>query len=362
MSSLDAAQCLSPFFARECAAVQPLDPADIRHARARLDALTKPPGSLGRLEDMAAQLYAVQRTGVIRARPARMITIAADHGVVAEGVASSPQAVTRLMVHNFLQGGAAINALCASAGADLRVVDAGVAADNFAPHPLLVNAKIARGTANMAKGPAMSPEQCAAALDLGVRLAEQAHKDGIVLLGTGEMGIGNTTSSSALFCAFFGFAPQEMAGMGAGVPKAGLEHKCRVIAAALKANAKAASGNAFAVLAALGGLEIAALAGLIVGAAARRMAVAVDGFISTAAFVAAHAFAPAVKEYCFFSHGSAEAGHKKVLERLGVTPLLDLGMRLGEGTGAALAFLLLDGAARVYNDMATFDGAGISLT
>lgn len=348
--------------ARECRAVAPVAPERAAEAGRRLDGLTKPPGSLGRLEDMARQLYAVQERAPLRARPARMFTIAADHGVVEEGVASSPQAVTALMVRNFLAGGAGINALCTTAGADLRVVDAGVAAEPFAPHPALIDAKIARGTANMAKGPAMTHEQCAAALRLGVQLAEQAREDGIRVVGTGEMGIGNTTASSALFCAYFGLSPAEMTGMGAGVPPAGLEHKTRVIEKALTVNRDAAAGgNPLAVLAALGGLEIAALAGLILGSAARRMAVMIDGFIATAAFTAAWKLAPAVRGYCFFSHGSAEAGHANVLKRLGETPLLDLGLRLGEGTGAALAFMLLDAAAAVYNDMATFEGAGIAL-
>jgi nicotinate-nucleotide--dimethylbenzimidazole phosphoribosyltransferase len=351
-----------PRFRRECARIVSLEPAAEAKARQHLDSLTKPRGSLGRLEDAAARLYAIQRAAPIAARPARMVTIAADHGVVAEGVASSPQAVTRLMVQNFLNGGAAINSLCAATGADLRVVDAGVACEPFAPHPLLIDAKIARGTANMALGPAMSENECLRALHLGLDLAARAHEDGVAVLGTGEMGIGNTTASSALFCACLGFSPREVTGMGAGVPQAGLAHKSSVISRALAVNAAAVkSGDPLAVLAALGGLEIAALAGLVLGAAARRMAVVIDGFISTAAFVVAERCAPAVRGYCFFSHGSAEAGHGRVLEKLQEKPLLDLGMRLGEGTGAALAFHLLEAAARVYNNMATFESAGISL-
>lgn len=347
---------------RECAAVAPVAATRAAEAQARLDSLTKPLGSLGRLEDMARQLYAIQEKAPLRARPARMFTIAADHGVVEEGVASTPREVTVLMVLNFLRGGAGVNCLCEAAGADIRVVDAGVDADPFPSHPRLIDAKIARGTANMAKGPAMTYEQCAKALELGITLAEAARKDGVLVLGTGEMGIGNTTPSSALFCAYLGFSAAAMTGMGAGVPPAGLAHKTAIIQQALDANrAAVAGGDPFAVLAALGGLEIAALAGLIIGGAARRMAVMIDGFIATAAYVAASRLAPAVRDYCFFCHGSAESGHAKVLEALGQKPLLDLGMRLGEGTGAALGFTLLDAAARIYNDMATFDDIGIAL-
>ena len=352
----------SPELRKECASIVPVSPGREQEARAHLDSLTKPVGSLGRLEELARRLYAVQERTPLEARPARLFTIAADHGVVEEGVASSPQAVTALMVQNFINGGAAINSLCASAGVELRIVDAGMAESPSFSHERLINAGIAPGTANMAKGPAMTEEQCSGALQLGVLLAEGARKDGVRVLGTGEMGIGNTTASSALFCAYLGFGPEEMTGMGAGVPKAGLGHKTGIIAKALGANADAVNdGNPFAVLASLGGLEIAALAGLVLGGAARRMAVMIDGFIATAAFVAAWKMVPAVKDYCFFSHGSAEAGHGLVLERLGEKPLLDLGLRLGEGTGAALGLFLLEAAAQVYNRMATLRGAGIVL-
>ena len=347
---------------QECASIVPVNPEQEKRAQAHLDGLTKPPGSLGRLEEIARRLYAVQEQEPLVARPARLFTIAADHGVVAEGVASSPQEVTALMVRNFMGGGAAINSLCASAGVELRIVNAGVAGGHSFVHEGLINAPIAPGTANMARGPAMSEAQCLKALLLGVELAESARKDGVRVLGTGEMGIGNTTASSALFCAYLGFGAEEMTGMGAGVPAAGLAHKTRVIERALAANAGAVeSGNPFAVLAALGGLEIAALAGLILGGAARRMAVMIDGFIATAAYTAAWKIAPAVRGYCFFSHGSAESGHSLTLQRLGESPLLDLGMRLGEGTGAALGLFLLEAAARAYNSMATLGGAGIVL-
>lgn len=352
---------LPPFLVEECSRITPLAPEAIAKAQAHLDSLAKPLGSLGRLEDAACRLYAAQGSAPA-ARPARMFTIAGDHGVVDEGIAFTPKEVTVLMVENFLQGGAAINALCLSAGVELLVVDAGVAGPAFAPHPMMINARIAEGTANIATGPAMTEEQCAKALQLGIDLAEQAKKDGVVVLGTGEMGIGNTTPSSALFCAYFGFSPEEMTGMGAGVPAKGLAHKTAVIGKALEANSAAtAGGNPFKILAALGGLEIAALAGLIIGGAARRQAVVIDGFIATAAYAAASRMAPAVRDYCFFSHGSAEAGHGRVLAHLGEKPLLDLGMRLGEGTGAAVAMQLLKAAVDAYNNMATLDSLGIRL-
>ena len=347
---------------QECASIVPVNPVREEEAQAYLDGLTKPQGSLGRLEELARRLYAVQEQAPLAVRPARLFTIAADHGVVEEGVASSPQAVTALMVRNFIGGGAAVNSLCASAGVEHRVVDAGMAEPCAFVHEAVVSANIAPGTANMAKGPAMTGDQCRRALQLGVDLAESARKDGVRVLGTGEMGIGNTTASSALFCAYFGFGAEEMTGMGAGVPTAGLGHKARVITRALEANAEAVrSGNPFGILAALGGLEIAALAGLILGGAARRMAVMIDGFIATAAYAAAWKIAPAVRGYCFFSHGSAEKGHGLVLRSLGESPLFDLGMRLGEGTGAALGIFLLDAAAQAYNTMATLEGLGIVL-
>jgi nicotinate-nucleotide--dimethylbenzimidazole phosphoribosyltransferase len=345
---------------RECAAVVPVNPELEKKAQAYLDSLSKPPGSLGRLEELARRLYAVQERMPLAARPARLFTIAADHGVVEEGVAANPAEVTALMLRNFLGGGAAINSLCASAGVELCVVNAGIREPCVFAHELFINAGIASGTANMAKGPAMNAEQCVKALRLGVTLAERARSDGVRVLGTGEMGIGNTTASSALFCAYFGFGAEEMTGMGAGAPAGGLAHKARVIARALEANAGAvASADPFAILAALGGLEIAALAGLILGGAARRMAVMIDGFIATAAYTAAWKMAPAVRGYCFFSHGSAERGHTQVLRRLEERPLFDLDLRLGEGTGAALGLFLLEAAAQTYNNMATLHTAGI---
>ncbi len=347
---------------QELAGLKPVDTAFEPAARAHLDNLTKPRGSLGRLEDIAARLYCIQGGQTpIAAGPARMLTIAGDHGVVAQGIAVTPQAVTTQMVINFLNGGAGINVLCRASDMDFQVVDAGALAD-FEPHERLIRAKIGRGAADISQGPAMSREHCVRALELGIALAEMARVDGMRVVGLGEMGIGNTTPSSALFCAYLGLSAEEAVGMGAGVPPKGLAHKTEIIARSLRVNAEAVrSGDPVAILAALGGYEIAAMAGVVLGAARRNMAVMVDGFIATAAYTAAARIAPTVAGYCFFGHGSAEAGHGKALELLGEKPLLDLGLRLGEGTGAAVAVFLLKAAAAVFNEMATFESAGVKV-
>ena len=353
---------LPSFLAEAASLIAPINPQHEAAARARLDSLAKPVGSLGRLEDWAAQLAGIQGGAMpLAVDPALMVTIAADHGVVAEGVAATPSSVTALQVVNFMHGGGAINNLCASAGMQLWVVDAGVDAD-LPQGPGLVHAKIARGTANFTRQCAMTEEQCHAALSLGLNLAAKASAQGVRLVGLGEMGIGNTTASTALFCAYLGFTPQEVTGIGAGIAPSQLPHKAAVIARALELHKDVvAGGNPVQVLAALGGLEIAALAGLIIGAASHGMAVMVDGFIATAAYVAALHIAPAVAPYCFFSHGSAEAGHGKVLARLGQKPLLDLGLRLGEGTGATLGVSMLRAAVQAYNGMVTLQDLGITL-
>ncbi|MBF0480581.1 MAG: nicotinate-nucleotide--dimethylbenzimidazole phosphoribosyltransferase [Desulfovibrionaceae bacterium] len=342
-------------------AIEPVDRGLAAPGQARLDDLTKPRGSLGRLESLALQLYMIQGGGAPAAYPARIYTCAGDHGVAAEGVSLFPQEVTRQMVHNFMSGGAAINALAGAAGVDLKVVDAGCLGDDFAEHPNLIRGKIGRGAANIAAGPAMSEDDCVRALLLGVSLAGQARAEGYRSLGTGDMGIANTTPSTALYCAYLGLSPLEIAGPGTGLAPEAVKAKAAVIERALAANREAvAGGDALNALAALGGYEIACLAGLTLGAAANKMAVAVDGFISTAAYVAAWKMCPAVADYAVFAHASAEPGHAKVLAALGIKPLFDLEMRLGEGTGAALALFTLKCAAAVFNEMATFSSAGVS--
>jgi len=331
-------------------------------ARARQDTLTKPPGSLGRLEELSIQLAAI--TGQSRPSVARkaVIVMAGDHGVTAEGVSAYPAEVTPQMVLNFLRGGAAINVLARQAGARVVVVDIGVAADIESMDTLhatsLRKRKIACGTQNMARGPAMTRAQAEAAITEGMEVvnAEIARLD---LVGTGDMGIGNTTPSAAIVAAFTGVPVAQVTGRGTGVDDAGLARKIAVIERALAVN-RPDPRDAVDVLSKVGGLEIAGLVGVILGAAAHRIPVVIDGFISGAAALAAAELAPGVKPYLIASHQSVEIGHRVVLERLGLRALLDFNLRLGEGTGAALAFHLVEAAARILNEMATFAEAGVS--
>lgn len=342
------------------AAIHPVDRSLAEAGQAHLDNLTKPQGSLGKLEDLALQMYLIQG-GAPQADPMRIYTVAGDHGVNEEGVSLFPQEVTRQMVLNFLNGGAGINVLAATANAQLYVVDAGSCGGRYDDHPNLIQEKIAPGTANLAKGPAMTREQTLAALMLGVSLADRAHKDGVKVLGTGDMGISNTTPSTALYCAYLGLEPEAMTGPGTGLDKDGVASKALVIRKGLVANkAVVESGDPLEILAALGGLEIATLAGLIIGGAKNRQLVCVDGFISTAAYTAAWKICPAVQDYCVISHASAEPGHVVAVKEMGLDPLLSLGFRLGEGTGAACAMYLVRSAADMYNKMATFADAGVA--
>jgi nicotinate-nucleotide--dimethylbenzimidazole phosphoribosyltransferase len=336
-------------------AIAPTDSGYEATARARLDELAKPRGSLGRLEDLAVRLCRIRKGRTpLTVDPARQFTLAGDHGVVTEGVTQYPSDITRLMVRNFLAGGAGINALCRLAGIDLVVVDAGCQGDPFPDHPRLLQRRIGSGTANMARGPAMEEDACTAAVLMGMDLAAEAARDGMQCLGIGEMGIGNTTAAAALAAAYFGLAAPAVAGPGAGLGQGGLEHKIAVIERALKVNGEAVrSGDALRVLAALGGYEIAGMAGIVLGAAEASLPCLVDGFIAQAAFTAAWKLRPAIADYAVFAHASAEPGGAALLAALGRKPLLDLGLRLGEGTGCALALPLLRAACAVYNDMAT---------
>ena len=342
------------------AAIRPVDRALFPIAKAHLDDLTKPRGSLGRLEEMAERLFAIRGGAKPVVDPARIYVCAGDHGVAAEGVSLFPQEVTRQMVANFLAGGAGINVLAATAGVELRVVDAGCLGDPFPPHKLFAGSRVASGTADLARQPAMTREQCLDALLLGVSLATEAAGEGIMALGTGDMGIANTTPSTALFCAYLGLAPQQITGPGTGLDAAGVRRKAEIVAKGLALHADVvASGDAVAILAALGGLEIACLAGLVLGAAANRLPIAVDGFISTAGYAAARAICPTVADYAFLSHASAEPGYRAIMDAMDHKPMLDLGLRLGEGTGAALALFLMRAGCNIYNDMATFSSAGV---
>jgi nicotinate-nucleotide--dimethylbenzimidazole phosphoribosyltransferase len=323
-------------------------------AQSRLDRLTKPRGSLGRLEELALRVAVI--VGHDRPRVGRPVifTLAADHGVVAEGVSAYPQAVTAQMVANFAAGGAGVNVLARHVGATVVVADLGVASD--LAHPRVVSRKIARGTANLATGPAMSRAQAEAAIEAGAALVDEAAPD---CIGTGEMGIGNTTAASALTSALTGADPGSVTGRGTGLDEAAWRRKVEVVRRALAVN-RPDPRDPLGVLAALGGLEIAGLVGVILAGAARRLPVVIDGFIATAAALVAVRLCPASREYLLASHRSAEPGHRVLLETLGLAPYLDLGLRLGEGTGAALGIGLLRAALACYTEMATFTEAGVA--
>jgi nicotinate-nucleotide--dimethylbenzimidazole phosphoribosyltransferase len=331
-------------------------------ARARQSQLTKPAGSLGLLEELSIQLAAI--TGKLQPSLDRkcVIVMAGDHGVAHEGVSAFPAEVTPQMLMNFLHGGAAINVLARQAGARVVVVDVGVAVD-IAPGrealPGLVRRKVAYGTANLATGPAMTREQAEQAIQVGIEVVQAEVDAGLDLVATGDMGIGNTTPSAALVAAFTGLPVAQVTGRGTGVDDLGLAHKVAIIEQALATNCPDRS-DPLDVLRKVGGLEIAGLVGVMLGAAARRVPVIVDGFISGAAALTAAELAPAVKPYLIAAHQSVEIGHRAILARLGLRPLFDLGLRLGEGTGAALGFHLVEAAVRLLNEMATFAEAGVS--
>lgn len=325
-------------------------------AKVHLDTLTKPPGSLGRLEELAVRLAAVSGRAPRVSAPV-IFTFAADHGVVAEGVSAYPQSVTAQMVENFLRGGAAVNVLARQAGARVVVADFGVATP-FGERSGLVARRFGPGTRNMAAGPAMAREQAAAAIETGAALADDAIEDGADLLGTGEMGIGNTTAASAITAAITGADPDAVTGRGTGLDDAARAHKVTVVRRALEVN-RPDPRDGLDVLAKVGGFEIAGLAGVMLAGAARRVPVAVDGFIAGAAALIAVTLAPAARHALFASHRSAEPGHALALAHLGLAPYLDLELRLGEGTGAALFVPLARAAAAIYGEMATFTSAGV---
>jgi nicotinate-nucleotide--dimethylbenzimidazole phosphoribosyltransferase len=344
--------------ARRLGAIGPLARGGEDEARRHLDSLTKPPGSLGRLEEIALRLALLGGGRPPSVAHPVVFTFAADHGVVAEGVSAYPQVVTAQMVENFLRGGAAVNVLARQAGARVVVADFGVASP-LPRAPGLVACPIGPGTANMAAGPAMSRAQAVGAIESGARLADDAMDAGADLLATGEMGIGNTTAASAIAAAITGALPAEVTGRGTGVDDATLVRKVAVVRRALEIN-RPDPRDGLDVLAKVGGFEIGGLVGVILAGAARRVPVALDGFIAGAAALVAVALAPASREALFASHRSAERGHARALEHLGLEPYLDLGLRLGEGTGAALFIHLARAAALVWSEMATFKAAGVS--
>lgn len=338
------------------AAIGPPDARAAEVAQRRLDQLTKPPGSLGRLEELVVRLAAVRAAPPTVDVPV-ILTLAADHGVTAEGVSAYPQSVTTQMVENFLAGGAAVNVLARQAGARLVIADFGVVGP-IGEHSGLVARRRGPGTANMAFGPAMPPGDAVAAIEDGAKLVHAAIASGADLVGVGEMGIGNTTAASAITAVLTGSDPAVVTGSGTGIDAAGVSHKVDVIRRAIAVN-RPDPADPLDVLAKVGGFEIAGLVGVILGAAARRVPVALDGFISGVAALVAVRLAPEARHALFASHRSAEPGHAVVLRDLGLTPYLELSMRLGEGTGAALFIQLARAAARVYEDMSTFKSAGV---
>jgi len=335
-----------------------IDTVIIKKTQARLDNLTKPLGSLGRLEELAKQICGI--TGKVSPSLANKVifTLAADHGVTDEGVSAYPKEVTAQMVYNFIAGGAGINVLAKHAGARVVVVDIGVAAD-LKPDPKLRIKKINYGTKNMAKGPAMSMKEAISAIHAGMDLFEEELKAGIDIVGTGEMGIGNTTAASAITASFTGASVEEITGRGAGLDDRGLKNKIEVIKKALSVN-KPDPTDPFNVLSKVGGFEISGLAGIILAAASHKTPVIIDGFISGAAALVAFEIEPRVKEYMIAAHKSQEGGHKIILEHIGLRPLLDLDLRLGEGTGGALGMGLADAAIKILTQMATFKSASVS--
>lgn len=327
-------------------------------ALARLADQARPQGSLGVLEPLSARLAAIAGKIDVKLEKKVVVTCAGDHGVVEEGVSLFPQEVTEQMVHNFVIKGASINVLAKHAGAESLAADIGVKAD-FDPSLPIIHKKVARGTENFTKGPAMTREQAVAAIEAGIEIVnELVAEGGLDMLGTGDMGIGNTTPSTAIIAVLSGEKVEDLTGRGTGINDEALQRKIDVIKKGIEVN-KPDPKDPVDVLAKVGGYEIGALAGLVLGAAAHGVPVVCDGFISTAGALIAGDLAPKAKEYLFASHRSVEVGHTFMHDHLGVDPLLDLGFRLGEGTGAALTMELLDASTRILADVLTFDEVAI---
>lgn len=338
--------------------IRPLDEAAMQAVRARQDRLTKPQGSLGRLEDLSVQIAGMTGQRAPHVQHKVITVMAGDHGVTAEGVSAYPSEVTPQMVENFLNGGAAINVLARLSGARVVVADLGVASD-IAPHPGLVIKKIGYGTGNIVREPAMSREQALAALAAGAEVVFEEAKHGLDILVPGDMGIGNTTPSAAIAASILGKNAGEVVGRGTGVDEAGWQRKVRAVDAAIGLH-HPNPNDGLDVLAKIGGFEIGGLAGAMLAAASRRVPILLDGFISTAAALLAVKFAPGARAYMIAAHRSQEHGHVLMLEWLGLKPLLDLDLRLGEGSGAALALPIVEAACKLLTDMATFGEAGVS--
>ncbi|MGD8189562.1 nicotinate-nucleotide--dimethylbenzimidazole phosphoribosyltransferase [Brevibacillus ginsengisoli] len=339
------------------AEIQPFNQEAAEQAKAHIDQLTKPPGSLGRLEELAIQLAGITGEPFPVVTPPGIIVFAGDHGVVDEGVSAFPKEVTVQMIYNFVNGGAAINVFGRQIGAHLQVVDVGVASDLDIPQ--VWNKKVKKGTNNFYIQDAMTREEAEQSILVGIEACEKMLTDGAKLIIIGEMGIGNTTASSAILSALTGIEAEKLVGKGTGISDQSWNHKIRIVKESLESR-KPNPLDPIDVLDKVGGLEIGAMAGAILGAAASRVPVLVDGFISSIAAHLAVRLCPAVKEYLIISHRSVEQGHEAILEELGQTPLLDLQLRLGEGSGAAVAFPIVESSTRMIREMATFSSAGIS--
>lgn len=338
--------------------IEPVEQSRIDAAYGRLDSLTKPRRSLGYLEEIAARYAAIRGVEKPRVGGKRVFVFVGDHGVVEEGVSAYPAEVTGLMVKNFSIGRAAINVLAKRAGASIEVIDIGMANDP-GRLPGVLNRNVKRGADNIARGPAMTVGEATAAVEIGIARAVAASRRGVTLAATGEMGIGNTTPAAALMSVYLGLPAADLAGPGTGLDDKGVARKKAAVERALAVN-KGRCDSPLGTLAALGGLEIAGICGLCLGGAALKMPVVVDGFISSAGALAAMRICPAVKGYLFFAHRSAEPGHRKFFQVEELRPVVDLGMRLGEGTGAAIAMQIIEDAVAVYNGMATFQEMGIT--
>ncbi|MDD5084582.1 MAG: nicotinate-nucleotide--dimethylbenzimidazole phosphoribosyltransferase [Candidatus Omnitrophica bacterium] len=328
----------------------------------RLDNLTKPQGSLGRLEEFAKQMVEITGAESPSLKNKVIFTMAADHGVVDEGVSAFPKEVTAQMVYNFLRGGAGINVLANHVGARVVVVDMGVAEEiqkSKVKNQNFKDKKINLGTKNFVKGPAMTKDEAIKSIEAGIEVFEEELRKGIDIVGTGDMGIGNTTPSSAIAAVVTGRAVEEVTGRGTGVDDKTLSNKIRVIKKAIEVN-RSDPKDGIDVLSKVGGFEIGGLAGIILGAASKRIPVVIDGFISGAAALVAYSIEPKTKDYMIAAHCSVERGHRIVLNYIGLKPVLDLDLRLGEGTGAALAMSIVEAGVKILTQMATFEGAGVS--
>lgn len=340
------------------ASIEPVDNICQDEARRRQDQLTKPQGALGRLEELSIQLAGIYRSPMPTIGRKVVFTMAGDHGVSAEGVSAYPSEVTAQMVMNFANGGAAISVIARHVGAEVRIVDMGVASSISWPSCVL-NKKVAMGTRNMAKERAMSRDEAELALGRGAELAIEAAEEGANLIGIGDMGIGNTTSASAITAIVTGNEVREVVGRGTGLDDACLEKKIEVISRAIRLH-RPDPHDPIEILECVGGFEIAGMAGVILGAASKKVPVVLDGFISGSAALIAAGLSPMSRAYMIASHRSVERGHDAVLRHLGLSPLLDLNMRLGEGTGAALSMPIIEASCKILTEMATFESAGVS--